>query len=137
MLAMICDGFGGPEVLRLADVADPQPGVGEVVIEVEAAGINRADLLQRQGLYPPPAGASEILGLECSGRIAEIGFDFESWSVGDRVMALLPGGGYAQRVVVDAGSVMAIPESWTMAEAAAFPEVYATVWLNLDARGAL
>lgn len=131
MLAIVCDGTGGPEVLHLADVADREPGTGEVLIEVEAAGVNRADLLQRQGLYPPPPGASEILGLECSGRIVQIGPEVEAFGVGERVMALLPGGGYAQRVVVDAGSVMAVPSSWTMVEAAAFPEVYATAWLNL------
>ncbi|MCK5379171.1 MAG: NAD(P)H-quinone oxidoreductase [Acidobacteria bacterium] len=131
MLAIVCDGPGGPEVLRPAEVADPQPGTGDVLIEVEAAGVNRADLLQRQGLYPPPPGVSPILGLECSGRVAAIGSDVKGFDVGDQVMALLAGGGYAQRVAVDQGSVMAVPSSWTMVEAAAFPEVYATAWLNL------
>ncbi len=131
MLAIVTEKPGGPEVLRLGEADDPRPGDGEVLIEVEAAGVNRADLLQRQGLYPPPPGASEILGLECAGRVAKIGADVEGLSVGDRVMALLSGGGYAQRVVVDAGSVMAVPDSWTMIEAAAFPEVYATAWLNV------
>lgn len=131
MLAVLTGVGGGPEVLRVGETPDPHPGAGQVLIEVEAAGVNRADLLQRQGLYPPPADASEILGLECAGWIAGLGAGVNDWSVGDRVMALLSGGGYAEQVVADAGSVMKIPESWTMVEGASFPEVYATAWLNL------
>ncbi len=131
MNAIVCDGVGGTEVLRWSEVSDPECEPSGVIIDVEAAGVNRADLLQRQGLYPPPPEASPILGLECSGRIAAVGSQVEGWSVGDRVMALLSGGGYAERVAVDAGSVMAVPKSWTMVEAAGFSEVYATAWLNL------
>jgi putative PIG3 family NAD(P)H quinone oxidoreductase len=101
-----------------------------VKIRVAAAGLNRADLLQRAGLYPPPPGASEILGLECSGIISEVGAG-SSWQVGDRVCSLLAGGGMAEEVVVDGRHVLAVPEGLSLAEAAALPEVYATVWLNL------
>lgn len=137
MLAIVCDSAGGPEVLVPGEVAEPRPGDDEVLIEVEAAGVNRADLLQRQGLYPPPPGASEIIGLECSGQVAEVGAGVEGFAVGDRVMALLAGGGYAEKVVVNAGSVMRVPQSWTMVEAAGFPEVYATAWLNLGKLAAM
>ncbi|WP_249672388.1 zinc-binding dehydrogenase [Pseudomonas abieticivorans] len=104
--------------------------VGQVKIRVAAAGLNRADLLQRAGLYPPPPGASEILGLECSGVISEVGAG-SSWQVGDRVCTLLAGGGMAEEVVVDGRHVLPVPEGLTLVQAAAIPEVYATVWLNL------
>src|SRR5476649_3066471 len=104
--------------------------VGQVRIKVAAAGLNRADLLQRAGLYPPPPGASEILGMECSGVIAEVGAG-SSWQVGDRVCALLAGGGMAEEVVVDARHVLPVPEGLSLTEAAALPEVYSTAWLNL------
>ncbi|MDH1263473.1 zinc-binding dehydrogenase [Pseudomonas sp. GD03944] len=104
--------------------------VGEVRIRVAAAGLNRADLLQRAGLYPPPPGASEMLGLECAGVITEVG-PGSDWQVGDRVCALLAGGGMAQEVVVDARHVLPVPEGLSLAQAAALPEVYATAWLNL------
>lgn len=113
------------------EVSDVTAGEGEVVIDVVAAGVNRADLLQAAGNYPPPPGASPILGLEVSGRIAELGAGVTSWSVGDPVCALLSGGGYAERVVVPAGQVMPVPDGVDLDQAAALPEVACTVWSNL------
>ena len=110
--------------------------VGQIRIRVAAAGLNRADLLQRAGLYPPPAGASDILGLECSGVVAEVGAG-SHWQVGDRVCALLTGGGMAEEVVVDGRHALPIPEGISLTEAAALPEVYATAWLNLYQLAAL
>ncbi|GAA0265075.1 NAD(P)H-quinone oxidoreductase [Cryptosporangium japonicum] len=128
---------GGPEVLRWAEVPDLEPGDGEVLIDVAASAVNRADLLQRQGMYPPPKGASEYPGLECSGRIAAVGPGVEGWNVGDEVCALLAGGGYAEQVVVPAGQVLPVPDGVTLAEAASLPEVYCTVWSNVFAVGRL
>ncbi|WP_137885230.1 NAD(P)H-quinone oxidoreductase [Pseudomonas sp. 2FE] len=108
----------------------PACDVGQIRIRVAAAGLNRADLLQRAGLYPPPPGASDILGLECSGVVTEVGAG-SAWQVGDRVCALLAGGGMAEEVVVDARHALPVPEGLSLAEAAALPEVYATAWLNL------
>ncbi|SUA75096.1 Quinone oxidoreductase 1 [Nocardia otitidiscaviarum] len=138
MYAVTLDGFGGPEVMRWAEVPDlPAPGPGEVAIEVVAAGVNRADLLQRQGFYPPPPGASEIIGLECSGVIAEVGAGVRDLRPDDRVCALLSGGGYAERVVVPATQVLPVPAELDLAAAAALPEVAATVWSNLVMRAGL
>ncbi|MFE2956666.1 NAD(P)H-quinone oxidoreductase [Nocardia tengchongensis] len=132
MYAVTLDGFGGPEVMKWAQVDDlPAPGPGEVAIDVVAAGVNRADLLQRQGLYPPPPGASEVLGLEVSGLVAEVGPGVRDWRPGDRVCALLSGGGYAERVIAPASQVLPIPEGLDVAAAAALPEAAATVWSNL------
>lgn len=119
-------------------VEEPSPAcdVGQVRIRVAAAGLNRADLLQRAGLYPPPPGASQVLGLECSGIISEVG-PGSSWQVGDRVCALLAGGGMAEEVVVDGRHVLPVPEGLSLAEAAALPEVYSTAWLNLFQLAAL
>lgn len=128
---------GGPEVLTLSDVPDPVAGPGEVVLEVAATAVNRADLLQRQGLYPPPKGASEIIGLECSGTVAEVGDGVEDWSVGDEVCALLAGGGYAARVAVPAGQLMPVPDGVDLVTAAALPEVACTVWSNVFMTAAL
>jgi putative PIG3 family NAD(P)H quinone oxidoreductase len=122
---------GGPDVLEYVDVPDPQAGAGEVLVDVVATAVNRADLLQRQGHYPPPPGASEIIGLECSGRVAGLGPEVEGWQVGQEVCALLAGGGYATRVAVPAGQLMAKPEGVDLATAAALPEVAGTVWSNL------
>jgi putative PIG3 family NAD(P)H quinone oxidoreductase len=119
---------GGPEVLELAEVPDPSPGPGEVLVAVAAAGVNRADLLQRQGRYPPPPGASDLLGLEVSGTVVQVGPGAGCWEVGDEVCALLAGGGYAERVVVPAGQVMPVPAGVDLVDAAALPEVTATVW---------
>ncbi|MGI8524035.1 MAG: NAD(P)H-quinone oxidoreductase [Nocardioides sp.] len=122
---------GGPEVLHLVDADDPTAGPGEVVLDVVATAVNRADLLQRQGLYPPPPGASDVIGLECSGRVAEVGEGVSGWSVGDPACALLAGGGYATRVAVPAGQVMPLPPGLDAVTAAAVPEVAATVWSNV------
>ncbi|MBF4997928.1 NAD(P)H-quinone oxidoreductase [Nocardia sp. BSTN01] len=138
MYAATLDGFGGPEVIRWAEVPDlPPPGPGEVAIDVVAAGVNRADLLQRQGFYPSPPGASDILGLEVSGVVAEAGAGVRDLRPGDRVCALLSGGGYAQRVVVAASQVLPVPEGLDLAAAAALPEVAATVWSNLVMRAGM
>jgi putative PIG3 family NAD(P)H quinone oxidoreductase len=122
---------GGPDVLDWTDVPDPVPGVGEVLIEVAASAVNRADLLQRAGFYPPPAGASDILGLECSGRIAALGDGVTGWDLGDEVCALLAGGGYAERVVVPAGQVLPVPKGVDLVSAAGLPEAVCTVWSNV------
>lgn len=122
---------GGPESLVLTEVPDPRPGPGEVVIAVAAAGINRADAMQRRGLYPPPPGASPLPGLEVSGRIDALGPDTEGFAVGDEVCALLSGGGYAERVAVDQRLVLPIPSGVDLADAAGLPEVAATVWSNV------
>ncbi|GAA3887019.1 NAD(P)H-quinone oxidoreductase [Streptomyces lacrimifluminis] len=122
---------GGPEALVWAEVPDPVPGEGEVLVEVVAGAVNRADLLQRQGFYNPPPGASPYPGLECSGRIAGIGPGVSGWSVGDEVCALLAGGGYAQKVAVPAGQLLPVPEGIDLRSAAALPEVACTVWSNV------
>ncbi|MFE0022886.1 NAD(P)H-quinone oxidoreductase [Amycolatopsis sp. NPDC059021] len=128
---------GGPEVLEWTEVPDPSPGPGEVLLDVTASAVNRADLLQRIGVYPPPPGASEILGLECSGTIAELGEDVEGWQVGDEVCALLAGGGYAEKVVVPAGQLLPIPGEVDTIAAAGLPEVACTVWANVVMHGKL
>ncbi|NIH83057.1 NAD(P)H-quinone oxidoreductase [Amycolatopsis viridis] len=122
---------GGPDNLEWAEVADPQPGPGEVLLDVAASAVNRADLLQRQGNYPPPPGASDILGLECSGTIAQLGEGVEGWQVGDEVCALLAGGGYAERVAVPAGQLLPVPGEVDLITAAGLPEVACTVWSNV------
>jgi putative PIG3 family NAD(P)H quinone oxidoreductase len=122
---------GGPEALVWAEVPDPVPGEGEVLVEVTAGAVNRADIMQRQGHYPPPPGASSYPGLECSGRIAALGPGVSGWSVGDEVCALLAGGGYAEKVAVPAGQVLPVPEGVGLKEAAALPEVVCTVWSNV------
>ncbi|MEU1985195.1 NAD(P)H-quinone oxidoreductase [Nocardia sp. NPDC019395] len=137
MRAINLNGFGGPEVMEWSEAPDPAPGHGEVLIEVAAAGVNRADLLQRRGLYAPPAGATPVPGLECSGVVAQLGEGVRGWSVGDRVCALLSGGGYAERVVVPAGQLLPVPEGLDLAAAAGLPEVAATVWSNLVMTGGL
>jgi len=122
---------GGPEALVWAEVPDPVPGEGEVLVEVVAGAVNRADILQRQGFYNPPPGASPYPGLECSGRIAEVGPGVSGWSVGDEVCALLAGGGYATKVAVPAGQLLPVPEGVDLKRAAALPEVTCTVWSNV------
>ncbi|MBL0746496.1 NAD(P)H-quinone oxidoreductase [Nocardioides baculatus] len=131
MRAVVAAVTGGPEVLSVGEVDAPRPGAGEVVIEVAATAVNRADTLQRQGFYPPPPGASDTIGLECSGRIVELGDGATGWSVGDEVCALLAGGGYAERVAVPVGQVMPVPGGVSLVEAACLPEVAATVWSNV------
>ena len=132
MQAITLTEHGGPEVMQWSKVPDPTPGAGEVIVEVTATAVNRADLLQRQGNYPPPPGASEILGLECSGTIASVGAAISLDRIGEKVCALLSGGGYAQKVAVPVGQVMSIPEGVSLRDAAALPEVACTVWSNLD-----
>ncbi len=122
---------GGPEALTWTEVPDPVPGPEEVLIDVVASGVNRADVLQRQGFYEPPPGASPYPGLECSGRVAAVGAGVADWSVGDEVCALLAGGGYAERVAVPAGQVLPVPEGLDLVSAAALPEVTCTVWANV------
>ncbi|MFI0775676.1 NAD(P)H-quinone oxidoreductase [Streptomyces sp. NPDC021212] len=122
---------GGPDALQWTEVPDPAPGEGEVLVEVVASGVNRADLMQRQGHYPPPPGAPAYPGLECSGRIVELGPGVSGWSVGDEVCALLAGGGYAGKVAVPAGQLLPVPEGVDLVTAAALPEVTATVWSNV------
>lgn len=137
MRAVIAGQPGGPEVLSVTELPDLTPGPGEVLIAVAAAGLNRADLLQRQGFYPPPPGASDIIGMEVSGTVAAVGAGVEAWRVGDEVCALLAGGGYASQVVVPAGQVMPIPAGVSLIEAAALPEVACTVWSNVFMTAAL
>ncbi|MCG7204305.1 NAD(P)H-quinone oxidoreductase [Streptomyces arenae] len=122
---------GGPEALVWAEVPDPVPGDGEVLVEVAASAVNRADIMQRQGYYPPPPGASVYPGLECSGRITAIGAGVSGWSVGDEVCALLAGGGYAEQVAVPAGQLLPVPDGVDLRQAAALPEVACTVWSNV------
>ncbi|MEU2063682.1 NAD(P)H-quinone oxidoreductase [Streptomyces sp. NPDC013455] len=122
---------GGPEALVWDEVPDPVPGEGEVLVEVVASAVNRADILQRQGFYDPPPGASPYPGLECSGRIAAIGPGVSGWAVGDQVCALLSGGGYAEKVAVPAGQLLPVPEGVDLTRAAALPEVVCTVWSNV------
>ncbi|MCI3274781.1 NAD(P)H-quinone oxidoreductase [Streptomyces cylindrosporus] len=122
---------GGPEALVWDEVPDPVPGEGEVLVEVAASAVNRADILQRQGFYDPPPGASRYPGLECSGRIAALGPGVSGWAVGDEVCALLSGGGYAEKVAVPAGQLLPVPEGVGLRAAAALPEVVCTVWSNV------
>ena len=137
MRAIVIERPGDETVLQPGQTDAPTLGPGEIRIRVAATAVNRADLLQRQGLYPPPAGASPILGLECAGTVAEVGAGVGGWKVGDRAMALLPGGGYAEEVVVHAGSALQVPERLSLEEAAAVPEVFLTAFLNLFELGAL
>src|SRR3954465_916257 len=122
---------GGPEALVWDEVPDPVPGEGEVLVEGVAGAVNRADLLQRQGFYDPPPGASPYPGLECSGRIAALGPGVSGWSVGDEVCALLAGGGYAEKVAIPAGQLLPVPQGVDLRQAAALPEVVCTVWSNV------
>jgi NADPH2:quinone reductase len=137
MLAIHILNHGGPEVLVGTTQPIPRPAVGEVLIKVEAAGVNRPDLLQRRGLYPPPPGASEVPGLEIAGEIIERGEAAARFDVGDRVCALVAGGGYAEYCIVHESNALPVPHSLSMVEAAALPETFFTVWANLFQRGKL
>lgn len=137
MKAIVVDSPGAESSMRLGDASEPPLRAGCIRIRVAATAVNRADLLQRQGLYPAPPGESAILGLECAGEVAEVASDVDQWRVGDFVMALLGGGGYAQEVVVDAGSVMPVPANLSLEQAAAIPEVFLTVFLNVFQLAAL
>lgn len=122
---------GGPEVLTPAERATPSPGAHDVLIRVAAAGVNRPDVLQRKGLYPPPPGASDLPGLEVAGEIVAVGADVSAWTIGDKVCALLPGGGYAEYAVANAGSCLPVPDGLSFEEAASLPETVFTVWANV------
>ncbi|MCX5132025.1 NAD(P)H-quinone oxidoreductase [Streptomyces sp. NPDC060011] len=131
MYAITIPEPGGPEALVWDEVPDPVAGEGEVLVEVVASAVNRADLLQRQGMYNPPPGASAYPGLECSGRVVQVGTGVSGWAVGDEVCALLGGGGYAQKVAVPAGQLLPVPKGLNLLQAAALPEVTCTVWSNV------
>nr|WP_042184363.1 NAD(P)H-quinone oxidoreductase [Kibdelosporangium sp. MJ126-NF4] len=131
MYAIVAREPGGPDVLEWTEVPDPQAGPGEVLIKVAASAVNRADLLQRQGMYPPPPGAPNIIGLECSGTIAALGDGVTDWKVGDEVCALLAGGGYGELVAVPAAQVLPLPQGVDLVTAASLPEVACTVWSNV------
>jgi NADPH2:quinone reductase len=131
MKAVLIDSFGGPEVMKFGEVDKPAPKSGEVLVRVHASSVNRPDIVQREGKYPPPAGDSEILGLEVAGVIEALGPDVSGWQVGDRVMTLVGGGGYAEFAVAYAIHLMPIPESMSFEEAACVCESYITAFLNL------
>jgi NADPH2:quinone reductase len=130
-------GFGGPEVMHEGARPTPRPGPGEVLVHVAAAGVNRPDLLQRQGKYPPPPGAPDTLGLDIAGSVAAVGPGVDRWKVDDSVCALVAGGGYAEYCVVPAPQILPIPQGLTTVEAAALPETFFTVWTNLFQRARL
>jgi NADPH2:quinone reductase len=137
MRAIEISSFGGPEVLRPGQRPVPAPAVGEVLIEVAAAGVNRPDVLQRKGGYPPPPGASDIPGLEVSGTVVALGPQTTAWKIGDEVCALVTGGGYAEYVAAPAVQCLPIPRGLTLEQAASLPETFFTVWVNVFQRGAL
>ena len=137
MQAIVLEGFGGPEVMVMGRAPLPEPGRGQVRVRVVATSVNRADTVQRRGNYPPPAGESEILGLEVAGVVDATGTGVDQWRPGDRVMGLVAGGGYAEYALAYAGHLMAIPEALSFEEAACVPEVYITAFLNLFLIGGL
>lgn len=137
MIAIEISQPGGPEVLTPVERPQPSPAAGEVLIKVAAAGVNRPDVMQRQGKYPPPPGASDIPGLEIAGTVAEVGAAVSSWHVGDDVCALVAGGGYAEYCVAPAPQCLPVPQGLTPVEAAAIPETFFTVWTNVFERGRL
>ena len=137
MNAIVVDHPGGPEALVAGSRPRPTPREGEILIAVEAAGVNRPDVLQRQGLYPPPAGAPDILGLEVAGKVAALGRDAARFAIGDPVLALVPGGGYAQYCAAHESNALPIPSGVSMIEAGAVPETFFTVWTNVFDRGGL
>lgn len=131
MRAVVVTEPGGPEVMAWQEIPDPVPGPGDVLLEVTATAVNRADIAQRQGHYPPPPGAPEWLGLECSGTIAAVGSEVTGWTVGDQACALLSGGGYAEQVAVPGAQLLPVPDGIDLVTAAALPEVWCTVWSNV------
>lgn len=137
MTAIAIKEPGGPDMLAAAEIGRPEPGPGEILIEVAAAGINRPDVFQRLGLYPPPPGAPETPGLEVAGTVVALGDGAARWKPGDKVCALVGGGGYAQYCVAHASHALPVPSGFSMAEAAALPETFFTVWTNVFERGAL
>jgi NADPH2:quinone reductase len=137
MKAVLLSGFGGLDVLKVGEIERPRPAEGQVLVKVVATSVNRPDLVQREGKYPPPPGDSEILGLEVAGTIAELGAGVTGWSVGDRVMSLVGGGGYAEYAVAYASHLMRIPDAMAFEEAACVCESYITAFLNLFLIGGL
>ena len=137
MTAMAIRAPGGPEALVPEERPVPQPGPGEILVKVAAAGVNRPDVMQRQGLYPPPKGAPDIPGLEIAGEVVALGDNVARWKQGDKVMALVIGGGYAEFCLAHEGHALPVPQKFSMAEAAAVPETFFTVWHNVFERGAL
>jgi putative PIG3 family NAD(P)H quinone oxidoreductase len=137
MRAVVLESYGGPEVLTIRDVPDPQPGPDEVLVDVAATALNRADVLQRMGLYPGPPMAHEIPGLELSGTVAALGDRVTSWAPGDAVMAIVGGGGYAERIAVHERQLLAVPGPVDVRDAAAIPEVWITAWDALVVQGGL
>jgi len=137
MRAVVISEPGGPDVLQLAEVPDPEAAPGEAVVEIVGAGVNRADVMQRMGLYPPPPGAPTYPGLECSGRVAALGEGVDGWAVGDEVCALLAGGGYAEQVAVPAGQLLPLPAGVSLPDAAGLPEAACTVYSNVFRSAAL
>jgi putative PIG3 family NAD(P)H quinone oxidoreductase len=137
MRAVVCNGFGDVDVLTWGTVEDPVAGPSEVLVDVVASAVNRADLMQRQGFYPPPPGVTDVLGLECSGRISDLGEYVTDWSVGDEVCCLLAGGGQAQQAAVPVGQVMPVPAGVDLVTAGGLPEVGCTVWSNVVQIGRL
>ena len=131
MKAIVIEKPGDENVLKIGEFADPVTGYADLLIKVRCTALNRADIMQRQGFYPPPPGASPILGLECAGEVIAVGAEVKGWRVGDRAMALLPGGGYAEKAAVNYGSAMHVPAAVSDEEAAATPEVFLTAFLNL------
>jgi putative PIG3 family NAD(P)H quinone oxidoreductase len=137
MRAVLLKGFGGPEVLELGEAPRPSPGPGQVLIRIAATGVNRADLQQRAGNYAPPPGESDILGLECAGVIEALGEGVDGWRIGDRVMTLLGGGGYAEHATAPASTLMPVPDHLDLVRAAAIAEVWITAFLNIFREGGL
>ncbi|WP_371679252.1 NAD(P)H-quinone oxidoreductase [Microvirga sp. KLBC 81] len=137
MRAVIADGSGGPEVLKVVERPVPQPKEGEILVRVRVAGVNRPDVIQRQGGYPPPPGAPDILGLEIAGEVVGSDPNANRFKAGDKVMALVAGGGYADYAVVHESNTLPVPEALSLEEAGAVPETYFTVWTNVFERGAL
>jgi putative PIG3 family NAD(P)H quinone oxidoreductase len=137
MKAVEISQFGPPDVLKIVERPDPFPAAGEILIDVAAAGVNRPDIIQRYGKYPPPPGASDLPGLEVAGTVAAVGADVTGWSIGDPVCALLAGGGYAERAAVPHEQCLPIPKGLTAIQAAGIPETFFTVWTNVFQRGKL
>ena len=137
MNCVVLDGFGGPEVLKPGKRPMPAVGADDVLIKVAAAGVNRPDVLQRTGFYTPPPGASDLPGLEVAGTIAAVGSSVQDWKIGDPVMALVSGGGYAEYCAAPAPQCLPVPKGFSMIEAAAVPETFFTVWTNVFERGRL
>jgi len=137
MRAVVLDQAGGPEVLRITELSDPEPGPDEILVEVVATALNRADLLQRRGLYPGPPEARNVPGMEFSGTVAKLGSRVTRWAVGDAVMGIVGGGAYAQRLVIHERQAIAVPGSLSVADAAAIPEVFITAWDAMVLQGGL